>query len=327
MKKKFIVFLAVVLVVAMCVPTVSAKSVYDEISVTIPVKGSGTFVLAEDTDAKTVVAEETFDGEGSFVLKFDDPCRCVYNLFQKGDADADQYLKIELEVDVDENDTLHAEYVIVDPVKDGKIAEVDFTSSPYRDNPPIKKVVKGNPSEDATFTFVVKAKSADCPMPEGSSGNEKTLTITGSGEKEIGWISFDKAGTYEYTVTEKNSGSKGYTYDSAVYTIHYEVVDNDGKLDGTRTIYKDGKLVENMSVITFTNTYSAGTSPSTPPTDDDHSGGGDRPGKGPEGVKTGDQNNIKTVAAIMATSIFLSAAAAVGIVQLRKKNRNRAESR
>ena len=40
------------------------------------------------------------------------------------------------------------------------------------------------------------------PMPEGSEGNTKILTLDGSGQLEIGRITFDRTGVYTYTLKE-----------------------------------------------------------------------------------------------------------------------------
>ena len=88
----------------------------------------------------------------------------------------------------------------------------------------------------------------------GAAGEIETITIHGAGKKEFKEISYDKAGTYEYTVVEKNGGAGGYSYDNATYTIKVEVKDEGGVLKATPTITKNG---ESASEITFENNYSA----------------------------------------------------------------------
>ena len=88
----------------------------------------------------------------------------------------------------------------------------------------------------------------------GAAGEIETITIHGAGKKEFKEISYDKAGTYEYTVVEKNGGAGGYSYDNATYTIKVEVKDEGGVLKATPTITKNG---ESASKITFENNYSA----------------------------------------------------------------------
>lgn len=122
------------------------------------------------------------------------------------------------------------------------------------EDPPVAKRITGDtPSTAEKFTFVLTGESADCPMPEGSSGTIKEITITGTGSTEFGTITFTKAGTYDYTISEKNTGAEGYTYDSTVYSIHYVVSETDGKLSSEYTI--TGKDGEKANAAVFTNTY------------------------------------------------------------------------
>lgn len=121
-------------------------------------------------------------------------------------------------------------------------------------NPPIQKRITGDkPSTNSTFTFVLSAKDVFCPMPAGSSGTNKEITITGAGSKEFGEISFTKPGTYVYTISEKNGGVEGYTYDSTVYTVTYEVTEKNGELSVAKKI-TDNKG-NNVTSIEFTNNY------------------------------------------------------------------------
>lgn len=121
-------------------------------------------------------------------------------------------------------------------------------------NLPIQKRITGDkPKTNSSFTFVFSAINVSCPMPEGSNGTVKEISITGAGSKEIGEITFDKPGTYVYSISEKNGGVEGYTYDSTVYTVTFEVAEKDGELSITRTI-KDNKG-NITSAIEFTNPY------------------------------------------------------------------------
>lgn len=121
-------------------------------------------------------------------------------------------------------------------------------------NLPIQKRITGDkPKTNSTFNFVFSANDASYPMPEGSSGTVKEISITGAGSKEIGGITFEKPGTYVYCISEKNVGVEGYTYDSTVYTVTFDVTEKDGKLSITRTI-KDNKN-NAASAIEFTNSY------------------------------------------------------------------------
>ena len=130
------------------------------------------------------------------------------------------------------------------------------------EDPPVAKKITGDtPASSSTFTFILTAANADYPMPEGSVGTTKEIRITGSGSSEFGPITFTKPGVYTYTVSEKNTGVEGYTYDTTVYTIQYTVTEQDGNLVLQRRITDpNGKEVDSS---VFTNKYSV-PGPSTP---------------------------------------------------------------
>ena len=116
------------------------------------------------------------------------------------------------------------------------------------DPPIITKVVKGKgaPKKKFQFAFVAEGKA---PMPEGSSGSKKVLTLTGAGKVEAGEISFTKAGTYKYKIYEVKEDIKGWTYDTARYTVTFVVKEADGKLTCKRTIKKNGKSADKISFV------------------------------------------------------------------------------
>lgn len=116
-----------------------------------------------------------------------------------------------------------------------------------------KKVIGDTPDSASTFTFVLTAADASYPMPDGSTGTTKKIKIKGSGSREFGVITFSKPGTYTYSVFEKNTKVKGYTYDTTVYTIRYLVTEQGGMLVSQRSIVdSNGKEVDSL---VFTNKY------------------------------------------------------------------------
>ena len=124
---------------------------------------------------------------------------------------------------------------------------------PVTIDPPVKKVVKGNPPKDETFTFQMKALTEGAPMPDGAKDGVLTMDIVGAGEKEFGVAEIKEAGTYKYEITEIDSKAENYTYDTTVYTLTVEVEE---VADGTQV-----KLVKTETIeggdgqIVFTNTY------------------------------------------------------------------------
>ena len=117
----------------------------------------------------------------------------------------------------------------------------------------LKRFSRQTPPSADPFTFVLTAADASCPMPAGSSGLTKEITIHGAGTVGFGDFDFAKAGTYVYTVTERNDGIKGYTYDPAVYTVTYTVTENAGFLKTERSITSN--YAGAADSIIFTNGY------------------------------------------------------------------------
>lgn len=116
---------------------------------------------------------------------------------------------------------------------------------------PEKKIEGEVPEEYAKeFSFTLKAETEGAPMPEKTN-----VTVKGEGTADVfGNITFTKAGTYSYTVSEDDlsDAHKGYTKDTSVYEYTVTVTDNDGELKASAEITKDSKAAE---AFTFTNTY------------------------------------------------------------------------
>lgn len=160
----------------------------------------------------------------------------------------------------EQTNKLEAETTIT---KDDKAAEAiafdnNYSPIPVTDDVTAQKAVTGNPASASKFTLILTAKNAAYPMPEGSVKGVKEVTRTGAGSVEFGKITITKAGTYVYTITEKNNGVKNYTYDTTNYTVTYVVTDNNGTLEVVRTIMANDKTFD---TATFTNTYKVATTP------------------------------------------------------------------
>ncbi|MDO5100476.1 MAG: Cna B-type domain-containing protein [Eubacteriales bacterium] len=130
---------------------------------------------------------------------------------------------------------------------------------------PLKKVVEGKPDQAGTFSFVLKGKEASFPMPEASKDGQAEVSLNDAGEAKFGHLTFKEVGVYAYTVSEVKGKDKHYTYDSAVYTVTFTVVDDNRQLKVTKTVIeKDGKPAQ---AVVFTNRYQKPT-PSPDPTPD-----------------------------------------------------------
>lgn len=111
---------------------------------------------------------------------------------------------------------------------------------------------------------MLKRTDASFPMPAGSDGDTKTITVEGAGSPEFGDIAFTLPGTYTYTITETKGGA-ACTYDGSSYVLTYEVADDgQGKLrakrsmtktvDGTTTVVDLGAQGDAIGAV-FTNVY------------------------------------------------------------------------
>lgn len=128
---------------------------------------------------------------------------------------------------------------------------------------PVRKTVFGNPNRSRTFEFRLVAENSSNPMPPGSADGVKSIYITGSGRNSFGVWSYDKAGTYRYTVYEVNAVGTGYAYDTAVYRITDMVKAENGRLTVTRVITNDTNRL--VTSFIFNNYYSGGESTTPPP--------------------------------------------------------------
>ena len=191
------------------------------------------------------------------------------------------------------------------------------TKTPVTHDPPIRKVITGDqPSVASTFRFQLKAVSTtvselngSMPMPEGSNGQIKIASIEGAGETEFGNITFEKAGTYIYEMSEVNNGVEGYTYDTGVYTVKYVIAeDSTGKkLTCTRTITKNGQAADE---VVFTNVYTAPKQKTT-----------EKTGSSANAVKTGDDTPIMMWFLILIAA--MAAAAGAWVVSRRRRKAQR----
>ena len=108
-----------------------------------------------------------------------------------------------------------------------------------------KKELDGRPLKADEFSFTLK----------GDGGVDQTKKNDKDGKVLFDAITYDKAGTYEYTISEvvPDALETGMTYDTKKYEVTVKVVEKDNKLEATAT-YKDVTVGE---VPTFKNTYKA----------------------------------------------------------------------
>ena len=115
-----------------------------------------------------------------------------------------------------------------------------------------QKVLSGRVLEDKQFTFVLNSVTDTgeliSEIQRMKNGADGSVTFN-----DINYTQSDMGKTYYYTISEKQDGSSGYAYDSSVYTVKVEIVDNnDGTLTANKTIFKGTDSV--LSAL-FTNSY------------------------------------------------------------------------
>ena len=93
----------------------------------------------------------------------------------------------------------------------------------------------------------LKAQEFEFELKEnGKSGVLQTAKNDAQGKVQFQAITYDKAGEYHYTITEKNNGLTGVTYDSSKVKVTVKVTDDGkGKLSTTVTYDGDKKTFKN----------------------------------------------------------------------------------
>ncbi len=97
------------------------------------------------------------------------------------------------------------------------------------------KLLDGKELADGEFEFEVTAVSENAPMPTTPIARNDAL-----GDIDFGIFTYDKVGTYVYTISEKNGGNPLYEYDSSVYVLTVTVTD-----DSVGTLSADTVLTKN----------------------------------------------------------------------------------
>lgn len=118
------------------------------------------------------------------------------------------------------------------------------TSSPTDTSISITKELEGQKLDEGEFTF--QMKDTDGNVVSGAANDA-------DGNVVFAGITFETPGTYNYTISELNTGINGFTYDTSVYEAVATVTDQqDGTLKVEWSVTKDQKAVDS---IVFKNTY------------------------------------------------------------------------
>lgn len=258
MKRIVTLLLCIVLLAASGI-SASAEGMYASVVAEIPVGGTGSFCLkragAEDSD---IVAEASIRGSGRLTLRVDKPGSYSYELFSPDVHNSARY-DVTVIIMAKNSSALEAFVVIREK---GREEKLPFASYPVNVVPSIKKwVIGSSPLKTETFFFTFRAVSTtvpelqgNMPMPTGSTGQSRKLSIVGTGAVEIGEIFLPREGRYVYECTELAGNTEGYTYDNSALQIVYDVTEGPGKLEISTTYYKDGVEITE-SGAGFVNTY------------------------------------------------------------------------
>lgn len=112
----------------------------------------------------------------------------------------------------------------------------------------VNKKLTGRSLREGEFQFELKKEGELTPIQTKSNGVD--------GKVQFDSIEYDKAGTYNYTITEKAGNVPGVVYEPNLISATVTVEDKGGKLEVTEVTYsKAGKKTDNP---TFVNQYTPG---------------------------------------------------------------------
>lgn len=209
----------------------------------------------------------------------------VYEVFEKdggasGIAYSTNRARITVEVTVDKAGVLSASVTKVENPKftNTYTSELSYSAT---GGLVITKTLNGHSMAKGQFAFTVRPQDAASAKALGLSEGDNTfmtpaaadgatVSIDVLGGRDVTFTQADAGKTYSYTVSEKNGGASGYTYDTAERTVTIAVTDDSaGKLTATTTVtggamgsktytYATDETSETAKVP-FTNSYVAST--------------------------------------------------------------------
>lgn len=237
-----------------------------------------------------ILSKSDADGQGHAAIDFGTITYTkagtyVYEVFEKdGGASGIDYstnrARITVEVTVDKAGVLSASVTKVEnpTFTNTYTSELSYSAA---GGLVITKTLNGHSMAKGQFAFTVRPQDAASAKALGLSEGDNTfmtpaaadgatVSIDVLGGRDVTFTQADAGKTYSYTVSEKNGGASGYTYDTAERTVTIAVTDDSaGKLTATTTVtggaigskiytYATGKTSEKAEVP-FTNSYSAST--------------------------------------------------------------------
>lgn len=283
-----------------------SSSVTDQIDITKKLDGrdlkDGEFKFRLMEDGKVMEATNDANGKVTFdKITYTKPGSHTYTVCEENDGkggviyDSNSYTVYTQVVD-NGNGKLEATHRIDKEISGDQPAAKDITfANKYQAKPTevslgVTKRLNNAKLKSGQFTFVLK----------DANGEEvERATNKADGSVQFKAISFDKAGTYEYTIEELNDKQKDITYDTKVHHVTITVTDDgEGSLKAVLT---------GDTAAVFINSY-----------DNGDNGGGDDDGKTPVVTPTGIQTGDYTSGFMGMVVLFLSACASLAVT-LRKK--------
>ncbi len=143
---------------------------------------------------------------------------------------------------------LIANYELVDTTLTEIVFENEYDAEDAKVTLSGTKILTGKTLQDGEFEFVI-TPTGNTQLPTGYSN-----TVRNIGDAfTFGELTYDKAGVYTYTITEKGTDDENYDYDESIYTVTVTIIDNSqGKLLDSVTIMKNGN---DSTAIVFNNDF------------------------------------------------------------------------
>ncbi|MFI3083288.1 Spy0128 family protein [Streptococcus sp. 2022WUSS135] len=207
------------------------------------------FVLKNEANEEVATAKNDKDGNVKFKeLTFDKAGTYTYTISEKNGGTTDKGVTYD-------GKTITATVTVTDNGSGELSAAVSYSDetpfnntyavSATRAELAVKKTLTGRELKEDEFEFVLKNKA-----------NEEVATAKNDKDGNVKFkeLTFDKAGTYTYTISEKNGGTtdKGVTYDGKTITATVTVTDNGSGELSAAVSYSDETPFNNTYAVSAT---------------------------------------------------------------------------
>lgn len=227
--------------------------------------------MPEDTEAEITITEENLTAQGTFdKITFTAAGTYTFQIEEKDGGvpgysyDGSVWTLSVVVADIDSELTVtQTTYTKRDA--EGNIVSSDeeaafvnpYSTTEVKYMPQVNKVLTGETTPtDKTFNFTLEAKT-DYGTDAVIAENGDSTSVTGAGRGNFGEITFNKRGTYEFTIKETAGSDAGYSYDGSEWTLTVVVQDVNSILTvASHTYTKAGDTAaENEDYAEFSNDY------------------------------------------------------------------------